>query len=824
MMAALTFLEAQSLPQVYPVPQEIKETGGQMTFSSLSLKNGGCGPDILSELQTIFGKNTLRGGRDSIMIGHGGSAAIRRMNLPIKKVPGAYYLSVDNNAILIAGFDETGVFYGLQTLRQLLQRSRGQFVLPKVTINDYPDIPFRGTVEGFYGAPWKHKCRISQIEFYGDWKLNTYIYGPKDDPFHGFSNRWREPYPKKEAEQIRELATVARKNFVNFVWAVHPGNDVHWVDRDNDGVIDDFKHCVNKFQLMYDLGVRAFAVFFDDIGGEGAKPERQAQMLNYVNQNFVKKKPDVAPLIMCPTQYNRAWSSGDYLDILGTKMDKDIAIMWTGNSVCADIKEEGTDWINNRIKRKAFIWWNWPVMDYCRTALLMGRTYGLEKGNRDKLSGFSSNPMDKPEASMVALFGVADWCWNVDAFESEKSWKDSIKILYPQAAPEMQILVNHNSDQGPNAHGYRREESVEFLPTITAAKSEYQSNGKFNAETLEALHKEFGNMANASKSLVNKVPRMNKELFHEIEFWIRYMGELGMAGRYTTQAANASSAAQKYGLLNRALFHIGQKQIFHDLQKQRAYNDTTPGDRGWVRGCKVGGLHVTPFIMDTFYAELAKNYEALSGKAPNESASAESYQVVSNVSSLSKMSAERKDRDIAMNQNFESHKFGANDFVGLMMPQGMVAEKVSIKLDPISAANSGELQGSTDGSSWEKLDGKVHGDKFEANIHASKGFYAIRFVAKSGLETKVSEFKLILPKGATFNSVTSLTDGNLRSAYSGEFKRGQTIKVPARALPRARNYLLYSTGDFAVRKTGNDLVIRSNQNQKADLYEIIPAK
>ena len=60
---------------------------------------------------------------------------------------------------------------------------------------------------------------------------------------------------------------------------------------------------------MYQLGVRGFAVFFDDISGEGTKADKQADLLNYLDDHFVKVKGDVEPLIMCPTEYNKAWSN-----------------------------------------------------------------------------------------------------------------------------------------------------------------------------------------------------------------------------------------------------------------------------------------------------------------------------------------------------------------------------------------------------------------------------------------------------------------------------------------------------------------------------------
>lgn len=126
--------------------------------------------------------------------------------------------------------------------------------------------------------------------------------------------------------------------------------------------------------------------------------------------------------------------------------------MWTGDSVCHDITLEGQEWVNKRIKRPSYVWWNFPVTDYCRSNLCMGRVYGLpqESGSRESMSGLVSNPMDKPEASKVTLFGIADYAWNINGFKSDEAWKEGIVRLYPQAAEAMQAFVDHNSDQGPN--------------------------------------------------------------------------------------------------------------------------------------------------------------------------------------------------------------------------------------------------------------------------------------------------------------------------------------------------------------------------------------
>lgn len=61
---------------------------------------------------------------------------------------------------------------------------------------------------------------------------------------------WRKPYPEKEAAQIKDLVKEAAANKVDFVWAIHPGLDIKWTDEDRMNVL-------NKFGMMYDLGVRS---------------------------------------------------------------------------------------------------------------------------------------------------------------------------------------------------------------------------------------------------------------------------------------------------------------------------------------------------------------------------------------------------------------------------------------------------------------------------------------------------------------------------------------------------------------------------------------
>lgn len=148
----------------------------------------------------------------------------------------------------------------------------------------------------------------------------------------------------------------------------------------------------------------------------GRNSEKQAGLLNYINAQFVQKKGDVKPLLLCPTEFNRTASStgvNTYLDVLGNLLDPSVMVMWTGDKVVGDITKENLQWVKSHIKRNPFIWWNFPVNDYVRDHLLMGPAYGLDKDVDNAMTGFVSNPMDKSEASKIGIFGVAMYSWNI---------------------------------------------------------------------------------------------------------------------------------------------------------------------------------------------------------------------------------------------------------------------------------------------------------------------------------------------------------------------------------------------------------------------------
>ena len=522
----------------------------------------------------------------SVCIGMKGDKSVRKYAARIPKQAEGYYLKIDKEGIVVAGADRRGVFYGVQTLVQLIALPK----LPLVEVTDYPDVPYRGVVEGFYGVPWSREARLSQLDFYGRNKMNIYIYGPKDDPYHSSPN-WRKPYPAQEAEQLKELVECARRNEVLFYWAIHPGKDIRWNTKDRDLLME-------KFESMYRLGIRAFAVFFDDISGEGTSAEKQVELLNDIYHNFVKVKGDVAPLLMCPTEYNRLWTKleGGYLATLGGKLHPDIGILWTGDKVVACIDKPTMQFVNPLLKRKAFIWWNFPVSDYVRDRLLLGAVYGNGTDIDDDISAFISNPMEHAEASKIALFSIADYAWNMDAYKSDASWRRAVRYLMPGHAAALQVFASHNSDLGGNEHDFRREESEQIRPALERLLDAYCREGKREVAAASAVTEECERMIASADLLL--ASDENPALIKEISPWLIQFKLLGEYGREVLCMLAAQCDGKKTEL-EKAASHAKALQV---LMKKI---DATYNQNGFQPGVKTGSCHLKP-AFDRLYQEVVQ--------------------------------------------------------------------------------------------------------------------------------------------------------------------------------------------------------------------------
>lgn len=705
---------------INPLPQSISTAVDNIAKPKEVKIIGKSEADIVAVnlLQSLFSENDSNK-EYTIYIGEKSDSAVRKFRKHIPNKAEGYYLSIEKDKIVVAGHDERGTYYGVQTLKQIMQDE----TLPIVTIKDYPDIMARGVVEGFYGTPWTFDDRVSQLKFYGDNKLNTYIYGPKDDPYHRSPN-WREPYPADEAKAIKELVDIANQNHVDFVWAIHPGLDIKWTNEDRDFLM-------NKFEAMYQLGVRAFAVFFDDISGEGVNAEKQAQLLNYVDDNFIKVKGDVIPLTLCPTEYNKSWTNIErgYLPTLGSKLNPSIHVMWTGDRVISDINTQGLEWVNKHIERKAYIWWNFPVSDYVRDHLLMGPAYGLDTEANNLMSGFMSNPMEFAEASKVAIYSVANYAWNINNYDWMVTWENALKNVMPKNYEAFRTFSIHNADLGPNGHGYRRDESWEFKVTANTYLQNVKS-GKSDLNNSQKVQQEFMKIIMAARALQNS--KDNDALVEEMTPWLKQFSLLGESGLATTYLQDALTQNDK----NR--FDMLYNHV--KLVKEEMYNiSNTLNQNPYQPGVKTGSLVVEPLI-DSLLVELSKQYTEKYDEELPSLANYTPHLIYSNLAQVEKLPIRYLRKVVSISPMLEVLQIPAGGYIGLeLVPvQAIVSTKINIGLDefPTWAA----VQVSKDGEQWTDYRGELNQHKDWIGGKLFKDYRYIRLVNISS-ETQESYLK-----------------------------------------------------------------------------------
>ncbi|WP_353946085.1 beta-N-acetylglucosaminidase domain-containing protein [Streptomyces sp. HUAS MG91] len=360
--------------------------------------------------------------------------------------------------IVLSGADPTGTYYAAQSLRQVLpQRKTPGAQVRGLAVRDWPSTPVRGVIEGFYGTPWSHRARLDQLDDYGRHKMNIYVYSPKDDPY--LRAKWRDPYPADQLAQLRELVDRARANHVEFTYALSPGLSVCYSSD------TDLTALTDKFQTLWDIGVRQFAVPLDDISytdwncdadkakwgtGGGAAGQAQAYLLNRVNERFIATHDGALPLQMVPTEYYDT-ASTPYKTALAGQLDKDVLVEWTGEGVVAPtMTVEQAKRAKEVFGHAILTWDNYPVNDYATGRLFLGPFHGREKGLAEQLAGITANPMIQPYASKLALHTVADYTWNDEAYDPDASYGGAVREAAGGNAEVERALrtftdVNHSS-------------------------------------------------------------------------------------------------------------------------------------------------------------------------------------------------------------------------------------------------------------------------------------------------------------------------------------------------------------------------------------------
>jgi hypothetical protein len=129
----------------------------------------------------------------------------------------AYDISIKTNGIHIRSRSSAGLFYAVQTLRQLIVKRGGSYYFPEAEISDWPSMTYRGFMMDMSHMQLPIVEEIKrQIDFLAMWKGNQYyFYSEGSIEMDGFPLLMKNARFTKE--EVREIIEYAKTRYIDIV-------------------------------------------------------------------------------------------------------------------------------------------------------------------------------------------------------------------------------------------------------------------------------------------------------------------------------------------------------------------------------------------------------------------------------------------------------------------------------------------------------------------------------------------------------------------------------------------------------------------------------
>jgi hyaluronoglucosaminidase len=403
----------------------------------------------------------------------------------------------------------------------------------------------RGVIEGFYGNPWTPEQRLDCIRFIGRHGMNTFVYGPKDDPL--IRRRWREPYDDGALARLREVVDVAAEAGVDVVYAISPGLSIRYSSAADREVL------LAKLEQVGSVGITRFALLLDDLPLELAHDEDRAVYTDLaaahgaLSSAVAAALGDERALMVCPLVYH---GTGDepYLAALAASLDPGVDLMWTGREICSHVLDaDDARRFAATAARPPLYWDNYPVNDVAMGwELHIGPYLGRDPGLGDVSRGVLANPMELAEASKIPLATIADYLADPHGYDPEASVARAIREV---AGEDAQAFATFAENVRSSCL------SDDDAPAVAAALASFAAAADDAAETGDAgrLDEEATALRTLAESLIAAADRLlggdvaNAPLIEECRPWIEAF-EVG--ARAMCRAADLASEGRLPGDLD----------------------------------------------------------------------------------------------------------------------------------------------------------------------------------------------------------------------------------------------------------------------------------
>jgi hyaluronoglucosaminidase len=264
-----------------------------------------------------------------------------------------------------------------------------------------------GIIEGFYGKPWSWEERAETVAYLAPHGYGFYLHAPKADPY--LRRRWQEDHPADAADRLRALAGQCRAAGVRFGAGLSPYEI--WLDfgpsaRDA---------LARKLAFFDDVGVQDLAVLFDDMRGDDPRlADLQIEIVEWA-----AARTGAGRIVVCPTYYSddpvldRVFGARPtrYLERLGEALDPAIELFWTGEEVVSrELSPAHLDRVTETLKRRPFLWDNYPVNDgqrmsqYLHLRAFTGRSAAI----RGRAAAHGINAALQPTLTRIPALTLAE--------------------------------------------------------------------------------------------------------------------------------------------------------------------------------------------------------------------------------------------------------------------------------------------------------------------------------------------------------------------------------------------------------------------------------
>ncbi len=211
-----------------PQPRQIRYTQGELRLrnAAISIATAAAAEDSFAaaelsrELSRITGSTVPVRSSGGIIVLHRSGAPAPLPQRDEKAGPDSrehYRVQVTPSGAEIRAGSSAGLFYGVQTVIQLVEGSGPEAVLPAVEIDDWPALAYRGVMMDLSHGPLPTVDEIKrQIDFLARWKANQYyFYSELSIELKGYP--LINPGGRYSQEQVRDVIQYARERHVDVV-------------------------------------------------------------------------------------------------------------------------------------------------------------------------------------------------------------------------------------------------------------------------------------------------------------------------------------------------------------------------------------------------------------------------------------------------------------------------------------------------------------------------------------------------------------------------------------------------------------------------------